>query len=88
MLEHQGPVQFKCHGYIEKNAHHRETSAAMCIRPANEKEVPVMRIPFGSKNDLHEHSRTVYNYHRKGGMDLPKGFEKKLEGERRGLQKQ
>ena len=61
----------------------------MYIRPASEKEVPAMRIPFGSKNDyLHEHSRTVYDYHRKGGMDVPKDFEKKLEGKVRGWQKQ
>ena len=54
------------------------TSTALCIRPASGKELPVMRVLFGSKNDcLHENSRTVYDYHRKGGVDLPKDFELK-----------
>ena len=58
------------------------TATSLYIRPASENEHPVLRIPLGDKTDfLHLDSRTVYDYHRKGGKDLPADFNKKVEWE-------
>ena len=58
------------------------TATSLCIRPASEVPSPVLRIPLGDKTDfLHVKSRLVYDYHRKGGNDLPKDVDKKVEWE-------
>ncbi|CAE7558901.1 unnamed protein product [Symbiodinium sp. CCMP2592] len=58
------------------------TATSLYIRPASENENPVLRIPLGDKTDfLHLDSRMVYDYHRKGGKDLPADFNKKVEWE-------
>ena len=58
------------------------TSQCLYIRPASEVATPVIRIPLGKKTDLlHAESRGVYDYHRKGGVDLPADFEEKVEWE-------
>eukprot|EP00439_Symbiodinium_sp_Y106_P018382 s206_g2.t1 len=58
------------------------TATSLYIRPASENEHPVLRIPLGDKTDfLHMDSRMVYDYHRKGGKDLPSDFDKKVEWE-------
>ncbi|CAE7940772.1 unnamed protein product, partial [Symbiodinium necroappetens] len=58
------------------------TKSSLYVRPASEKESPVLRMPFGDKSDLlHLESRPVYDYHRKGGTDMPKDFQKKVEWE-------
>ena len=58
------------------------TATSLYIRPASENEHPVLRIPLGDKTDfLHMDSRLVYDYHRKGGKDLPSDFDKKVEWE-------
>ncbi|CAE7636266.1 unnamed protein product, partial [Symbiodinium necroappetens] len=55
------------------------TATSLYIRPASENEHPVLRIPLGDKSDfLHVDSRMVYDYHRKGGKDLPADFDKKV----------
>ncbi len=52
------------------------------VRPAGEEKKPVIRIPLGNKCDfLHEDSRHIYDYYRKGGTDLPADFEEKLQWE-------
>ncbi|CAE6955611.1 unnamed protein product [Symbiodinium sp. CCMP2592] len=59
------------------------TSKCLHIRPASETEGPVLRIPLGDKIDfLHVDSREVYDYHRKGGKDLPQDFDMKVNWER------
>ena len=41
---------------------------------------PVIRIPLDEKcGFLHQGSRHIYDYHRKGGTDLPSDFEEKLQ---------
>ena len=50
------------------------------IRPASENERPVLRIPLGDKTDLlHEDSRAIYDFHRKGGTDVPEDFARRVE---------
>ena len=59
------------------------TPKCLYIRPASETEKPVIRIPLGDKIDfLHVDSRKVYDYHRKGGVDLPQDFDSKVEWEK------
>eukprot|EP00439_Symbiodinium_sp_Y106_P085855 s62_g30.t1 len=58
------------------------TATSLCVRSAGEKPCPVLRHPLGDKTDyLHQDSRSVYDYHRKGGTDLPDDFETKLQWE-------
>lgn len=58
------------------------TATSLYVRPAGEKPCPVLRHPLGDKTDyLHRDSRSVYDYHRKGGTDLPDDFETKLQWE-------
>ncbi len=58
------------------------TQTFLYVRPAGEEKKPVIRIPLGDKCDfLHEDSRHIYDYHRKGGTDLPADFEEKLQWE-------
>ena len=48
------------------------TETSLYVRPASEKQTPVIRFPLGDKTDyLHVDSRSVYDYHRKGGTDMP-----------------
>ena len=55
------------------------TKTSLYVRPASEKESPVLRMPFGDKSDLlHLESHSVYDYHRKGGTDMPADFKEKL----------
>lgn len=55
------------------------TNTFLYVRPAGEEKRPVMRIPLHDKTDLlHEHSRVVYDFYRKGGADLPSNFEEKV----------
>ena len=55
------------------------TKTSLYVRPASETESPVLRMPFGDKSDLlHLESHSVYDYHRKGGTDMPADFKEKL----------
>ncbi|CAE7807297.1 unnamed protein product, partial [Symbiodinium sp. CCMP2456] len=58
------------------------TATSLYVRPAGEKPCPVLRHPLGDKTDyLHRDSRSVCDFHRKGGTDLPDDFETKLQWE-------
>lgn len=58
------------------------TQTFLYVRPAGEEKKPVIRIPLREKcGFLHQDSRHIYDYHRKGGTDLPSDFEEKLQWE-------
>lgn len=58
------------------------TNTSLYVRPASEKQGPVMRISLGDKTDfLHADSRSIYDFHRKGGTDLPQDFDFKVQWE-------
>ena len=47
------------------------TKSFLYVRPASENHRPVLRIPLNDKTDLlHAESRSLYNYHRKGGTSF------------------
>ena len=58
------------------------TSKFLYVRPAGTDAKPVMRIPLNDKSDLlHEDSRQIYDFFRKGGSDMPSDFAEKLKWE-------
>ena len=58
------------------------TATCLYVRPASEKENPVLRFPLPDKTDfLHADSRKIYDYHRKGGTDLPADYGMKADWE-------
>ena len=64
------------------------TKTFLYVRPASEKETPVLRIPLDDKVDLlHLESRAAYDYHRKGGTDMPKDFDRKVACETEWMEK-
>eukprot|EP00438_Fugacium_kawagutii_P012958 Skav206848 [mRNA] locus=scaffold3577:158736:160658:- [translate_table: standard] len=55
------------------------TKTFLYVRPAGEDQRPVMRIPLNDKTDLlHDQSRTLYDFYRKGGVDMPQDFSQKI----------
>ena len=55
------------------------TKTFLYVRPASETPGPVMRIPLHDKTGLlHAESRSLYDYHRKGGTDTPTDFQDKV----------
>ena len=62
------------------------TKTFLYIRPASESPRPVMRLPLDDKTDLlHSESRTLYDFYRKGGADLPRDFQQKVDWEMKWL---
>ena len=58
------------------------TAKFLYVRPAGIDTKPVMRIPLNDKTDLlHEESRQIYDFFRKGGSDMPSDFAEKVEWE-------
>ena len=52
------------------------------VRPSIESPGPAMRLPLDDKTDLlHSESRILYDFYRKGGVDLPRDFQQKVEWE-------
>ncbi|CAE7467314.1 unnamed protein product [Symbiodinium sp. CCMP2592] len=65
-----------------------KTKTFLYVRPASEKESPVLRIPLDDKLDLlHLESRSVYDYHRKGGTNMPADFDSKVAWETEWVEK-
>ena len=64
------------------------TKTFLYVWPASEKKTPVLRVPLDDKVDLlHLESRTAYDYHRKGGTDMPKDFHHKVAWETEWMEK-
>ena len=64
------------------------TNTSLYIRPAGEKCAPVLRMCLGDKTDyLHVDSRKIYDFHRKGGTDLPADFQQNVAWEQAWLEK-